>query len=111
MADLALATTRRKLLGAFYTGSETAAAIARIAVNRADEAVLDPCFGGCAFLEAVRSRFVALGSGKPMQRVYGVDVDPGALEFLRGVQGARSRQFLVRDFLRSSTGGGAAAGH
>ena len=28
-----------------------------------------------------------------------MDVDPGALNFLRGVQGARASQFLVKDFL------------
>jgi adenine-specific DNA-methyltransferase len=97
--DASLAAPQRKLLGAFYTGSETASAIAQIAINDGNAAILDPCFGGCAFLEAVRVRLRSLGKARPMERVFGVDVDPGALAFLRGVQGARATQFLVKDFL------------
>jgi hypothetical protein len=93
------ATPQRKLLGAFYTEGETAGAIAQLAVTSANEAVFDPCFGGCAFLEAVRLRLRSLGKTRPMDRVFGVDVDPGALNFLREVRGARSAQFLVKDFL------------
>src|SRR5688572_13948868 len=101
MADLVTAPTsaQRKLLGAFYTEGETANALARLAVSRPDQAILDPCFGGCAFLEAVRSRLADLGKLKPMEKVFGVDVDPAALGFLQGVPGARRKQFLVRDFL------------
>ncbi len=101
MADVTISSApeQRKLLGAFYTEVETASAIARIALHNRDQTVLDPSFGGCAFLEAVRQRFTDLGRPRPMDRVFGVDVDPGALRYLSGVRGVRSAHFLVRDFL------------
>jgi len=93
-------TTERKLLGAYYTEADTADAIVRLALERAEQRVLDPCFGGCAFLEAVRNRMSSLGSSKPMRNVFGVDVDRGAKKYLESVRGARAQQFLFEDFLR-----------
>lgn len=92
-------TSERKRLGAYYTESDTADAIVRLALERTDQRVLDPCFGGCAFLQAVRNRMSSLGSSRPMQHVFGVDVDRGARKYLEAVRGARAPQFLFEDFL------------
>lgn len=93
-------TTERKRLGAYYTEADTADAIVRLALERADQRVLDPCFGGCAFLEAVRNRMSSLGSSRPMRNVFGVDIDRGARKYLESVRGAHAQQFLFEDFLR-----------
>ncbi len=102
MADLSSAA--RKLLGAYYTESDTANAIVQLALERADQRVLDPCFGGCAFLEAVRLQISSLGGAKPMRNVFGVDVDRGAKKYLDTVRGVRAQQFLFQDFLRVEPG-------
>jgi adenine-specific DNA-methyltransferase len=97
---MANSISARKRLGAYYTEAETADAIARLALARSDQRILDPCFGGCAFLEAIRTRMTALGSSTPMRNVFGVDLDRGAKKYLDCVRGALSRQFLFQDFLR-----------
>lgn len=92
-------SSQRKRLGAYYTEADTADAIVSLALERTDQRILDPCFGGCAFLQAVRNRMSSLGSPRPMQHVFGVDLDRSARKYLESVQGARVPQFLFDDFL------------
>ena len=66
MADQAASTAapQRKLLGAFYTESETAGAIAQLAVTSANEAILDPSFGGAPSPRRSVSRLRSLGRAR-----------------------------------------------
>ena len=79
------------------------------AIRYADDAVLEPSFGGCDFLASARSRLSHLGSAAPLDQLYGCDVDPRAFqEHLRGGlgipagaigAGGAGVRFYSRDFL------------
>ncbi|MDQ7784147.1 MAG: N-6 DNA methylase [Desulfomonilaceae bacterium] len=91
----------RKTLGVYYTPHVLALALAKWAVRCPKERILDPSFGGCAFLHAGQEALAAVGAQHPERLVFGVDVHPEAASFSRLIleQQARKEQFLVTDFL------------
>ncbi|MCL4553094.1 MAG: N-6 DNA methylase [Candidatus Marsarchaeota archaeon] len=91
----------RKTLGAYYTPEVLALALAKWAVRCPKDRILDPSFGGCAFLHAGQEALADAGAQHPEKLVFGVDVHPEAASFGRLIleQGARKEQFLVTDFL------------
>ncbi|MGI8462325.1 MAG: N-6 DNA methylase [Solirubrobacterales bacterium] len=76
---------RQKELGAFYTPPAIAAILADWAIRTPSDRVLDPSFGGLAFLSAASDRLSVLGrrKGEIRQQLFGVDLDPAALEAAR----------------------------
>lgn len=93
----------RKALGAYYTPADLARAMVGWAVRSADDTLLDPSFGGCAFFEAAIDRLRDLGSSDPFAQLAGVDIDPGARRHLRGLPMYRlapARFKLKQDFLK-----------
>jgi adenine-specific DNA-methyltransferase len=64
-----------KALGAFYTDAQIAEFLVWWAVRERTATVLDPSFGGGAFLRAACQRLEALG-GTPREQVFGVELDP-----------------------------------
>ncbi|MES2106300.1 MAG: N-6 DNA methylase [Pseudomonadota bacterium] len=52
---------KRQEFGAYYTPLHVAEILAKWAIRDENESVLEPCFGGCDFLEAIRARFAACG--------------------------------------------------
>jgi adenine-specific DNA methylase len=74
------AVTRQKQLGAFYTPPAMAQKLVDWAVRSADDRVLDPSFGGLAFLSAADDRLRRLATeGRDVSsQLYGVDVDEDA---------------------------------
>ncbi|MGX1088462.1 HsdM family class I SAM-dependent methyltransferase [Pseudomonas sp. AP3_22 TE3818] len=91
---------RRRSLGAFYTPSYLSKLLCSWAIQKKDDVVLEPSFGGCTFLEEIASRFSDLGSGDPLESVYGCDIDKNAFVKLDSLNiGSRASNFLLKDFL------------
>lgn len=63
-----------KALGAFYTDSEIADFLARWAIRKKTDLVIDPSFGGGVFLRSSCERIREL-HGAPKSQVYGVELD------------------------------------
>lgn len=108
--QLASEASRRRNLGIYYTPRHAAALLAKWAIRRADETVLEPSFGGCALLTAAVERLTELGSHAPAAQLRGYDVDPEAFVHLQGLlNDAKSRgNFTLSDFLKVSPSGRAA---
>lgn len=81
-----------------------AQALADWAVRSPSDRVLDPSFGGLAFLEAAERRLQGLGVLRPDVQLYGVDLDKAAIAAAASfaVGGAR---LVQRDFLRVAPDG------
>lgn len=100
-SNMGLTIEKRRRLGIFYTPEELAYKMARWAIHSPTATVLDPSFGGCAFLRAAVHRLQDLSAIKPAQQVYGADRDLKARKWLGSIlsQGAREDQFFDGDFL------------
>jgi hypothetical protein len=103
--------SKRKMLGKYYTPGSLAQAIVDRAVKDGRAKVLEPSFGGCTFLKACLHRLEQQGAREPGRQLFGVDIDPKALDYLAQLgQGNVVRQnFVIADFmaLRPSTVRGA----
>ena len=94
---------RRRLLGTYYTPDDLAAVLARWALADADGPILDPSYGGCAFLEAAAR---VLSEGDPSRGgadVYGVDIDPGCAATARDSELLTEENCIEADFLAASS--------
>lgn len=91
----------RQALGAFYTPLHVAKILANWAIREGNESVLEPCFGGCDFLEAIRSRFVECNQNDFESQIFGCDIDSDAFLHLSNRMRAttQSGNFLRGDFL------------
>lgn len=98
--------TRKRALGAYYTPLAVSQALCAWAIRSPNDSVLEPCFGGCTFIEASVQRLKALGAANPPSNVYGCDIDPMAFRYLKErVPGlVDSTQFILKDFLTLSPG-------
>ena len=92
----------RRLLGAYYTPDALANILATWALAPGKGNVLDPSFGGCAFLNAATTILASRGISKPGKRVFGVDVDPTCVEYVRKDQNLVEKNCIIRDFLSLS---------
>jgi len=91
----------RQRNGIFYTPDDLADKMAQWAIRSPQETVLDPSFGGCAFLRAAVQQLREIRAPRPARQVFGADRDPGARTWLASIlhQGARENQFFFGDFL------------
>jgi adenine-specific DNA-methyltransferase len=92
----------KKRRGVFYTPARLAELLAAWSIRSNGEVVLEPSFGGCGFIEAIKKRFVELGSTSPLENIFGCDVDP--IAFKRHLPKAvgkvlDQRHFRKTDFL------------
>jgi adenine-specific DNA-methyltransferase len=80
--DSVTTAVRQKELGAFYTPPAIAEKLATWALRSAHDKVLDPSFGGLAFLVASAKRLEELGQQQRAtgRQLFGIDLDPLALE-------------------------------
>ena len=92
----------RRLIGAYYTPDVLAGILAEWALELGDGAVLDPSFGGCAFLNAATKVLAIKGVPEPGGLVFGVDVDPSCLEYVRAGGNLVEENCIVCDFLTLS---------
>jgi len=68
----------RKSLGIFYTPPALTEILCNWAIKTPDDLVLEPSFGGCGFLESSFQRLKQLGCKKPVEHLFGCDVDEKA---------------------------------
>lgn len=67
----------QKRLGAYYTPAPIARELARWAIRDRSDTVLDPSFGGCAFLDAAAEQLELLGASPSTaaRQLVGIEVD------------------------------------
>ena len=92
----------RRLLGSYYTPDALAEVLAEWALAPMSGPVLDPSFGGCAFLNAATKVLASKGVSEPGQLVFGIDVDPSCLEYVSASENLVEENCIVRDFLTLS---------
>ena len=92
----------RRLLGAYYTPDALASILATWALAPGKGNVLDPSFGGCAFLNAATTILASRGISEPGERVFGVDVDPSCMEYVRNDRNLVEKNCIIQDFLSLS---------
>lgn len=96
-------TTKKKELGIYYTPSELSDMLCHLTIGSPDIKILEPSFGGCAFLESISSRLKELGSSDPQKNTFGCDIDKEAFDHLKewGVNGTIDH-YKKKDFLKTS---------
>lgn len=87
-------------LAPFYTPERVAQLLTDWAVVDARDLILDPSYGGCAFLNGAFLTLKRKGSLRPEKQVFGVDIDPAAEGYLSDllVAGATREQYINKDF-------------
>lgn len=75
----------RRLLGAFYTPDDLATVLTRWALAAGPGTVLDPSYGGCAFLRAAVRVLRDHHVKRAGELVYGVDIDPDCVKYAEGL--------------------------
>jgi adenine-specific DNA-methyltransferase len=98
-APLVPVSRRQRLLGAYYTPDEFALEVTRWALGDRPGSVLDPAFGGGAFLRAAHEVLRGLGVARPERFVCGIDINPDCIPELGRPPGWRLRaaDFLGQD--------------
>ncbi len=90
---------QRRLLGAYYTPDAIAQLLVSWAVVKLRGRVLDPSFGGCAFMQATASYLKHRGRRRPGRQVFGVDVDDSCVRYVRASRDLVENNVVFRDFL------------
>lgn len=96
----------RRRLGAFYTPIKLTEILCDWAITEPAQKILEPCFGGCQFLDSAILRFRQLGNARPAQNLFGCDIDPIAFEHLGERFGSSwpPENFHRLDFLKTELG-------
>jgi methylase of polypeptide subunit release factors len=92
---------KRQAFGAYYTPFSVATILAKWAIRSKNDNILEPCFGGCDFLEAVKEQIKDCGNPNYMDNIFGCDIDPQAFSHVNtrlGFQGAHSN-LILKDFI------------
>lgn len=95
----------RKALGAYYTPNNLSQVLCDWAIRSPNEAVLEPSFGGCGFLETSVNTLEALGCESPNAQLYGADIDEKAFDFLFDKLGKIyniNNRFICKDFIQAT---------
>lgn len=87
----------RRLLGAFYTPDALAVVLTRWALAGGPGTVLDPSYGGCAFLRAAVNILRDQQVSEPERLVFGVDIDRNCIRYAAGL--IARRNCITADFL------------
>lgn len=93
--------SHRRTIGAFYTPITVSTALSKWGIRSKTDSILEPCFGGCTFLEAAIERLKALGHTRPELNLFGCDLDPLAFRYLRtriAAEGLK-KKFFLQDFM------------
>ena len=89
----------RRLRGVYYTPDGLARTLAEWALAPGKGTVLDPSFGGCAFLTTAAKVLASKGVPEPGRFVFGVDVDPSCMRYVRDDRNLVEKNCVVGDFL------------
>lgn len=91
--------------GVYYTPSDVADLLVSWAIRSKHDLILEPSFGGCAFLEASLTRLRIMGCDAPEQQLSGFDIDPQAFIHLAKLDSRLcepGNRFIQGDFLAAS---------
>jgi adenine-specific DNA-methyltransferase len=95
-----LAYSQRKSNGVYYTPPRLARLLARWALARDPERILEPAFGDGVFLRAAHETLTEVGVPDPTLRLYGVEIDPmGAQRVRESGLSLRAEQLRQADLL------------
>ena len=94
----------RRLFGVYYTPDDLASVLVRWALADGCGPVLDPSYGGCAFLEAAVRVLSEMDVSKAGKWVYGVDIDPSCANTVRSSKRLVEANCFQIDFLTASPG-------
>ncbi len=94
---------KKRELGAYYTPPELSQVLADWAIQRTNEDILEPSFGGCGFFESSIARLRELGCLAPEKQLYGVDIDEHAFQilnskFINHIE--PEKRFIKKDFIQ-----------
>lgn len=92
----------RRLFGVYYTPDDLASVLVRWALADGCGPVLDPSYGGCAFLEAAVRVLSEMDVSKAGKWVYGVDIDPSCANTVRSSKRLVEANCFQIDFLTAS---------
>ena len=92
----------RRLRGEYYTPKAVADILTEWALAQRQGTVLDPSFGGCAFLNSAAKVLARKGVRHPGRLVFGVDIDGSCLDHVRSSENLVENNCVVRDFLALS---------
>lgn len=95
----------KKKLGIYYTPHSVARSIVAWAVSENTGPILDPSFGGCAFLHAALAEYKARAIQDGPKLVYGYDIDKSARRFSQQLieAGVPEENLVFRDFISQAT--------
>jgi adenine-specific DNA-methyltransferase len=91
----------RRRLGAYYTPDDLAGILVEWALAHASGTLLDPAFGGCAFLKAAVRVLHKKGTANAEELVFGVDIDPSCVNNVIEDGRLHAENCLVDDFLHT----------
>ncbi len=94
---------KRRLLGSYYTPDDLATVLVRWALADGAGPVLDPSYGGCAFLKAAVRVLSERNPSNSRKGVYGVDIDPACAEKANGSGLLVGDHCIQADFLGASS--------
>lgn len=92
----------KKRRGIFYTRSDLTDVLVAWSIRSPNDTALEPSFGGCGFVTALRTRLSSLGHISPLKNIFGCDVDRTAFSQhlpLSFSDKKREGHFLKADFL------------
>ena len=92
----------RRLMGAYYTPDALASVLATWALVPGKGNVLDPSFGGCAFLNTAMAVLADKGVENPGKLIFGVDLDSTCMEYVRNGHNLAEENCIIGDFLSLS---------
>lgn len=106
MTEQALETVQvrnKKESGIFYTPLELTRILCNWAVRTSKDRILEPSFGGCSFLDSIRTIFETLGNKDFIAQLSGCDTDENAFQYLSKSLDiiAPPAQFKHADFLKT----------
>jgi adenine-specific DNA-methyltransferase len=101
IAPISHTISHRRTIGAFYTPITVSTALSNWGIRSKEDRILEPCFGGCTFLEAAIERLKSFGHARPEMNLFGCDLDPLAFQYLKtrvATDGLKSN-FFFQDFM------------
>ena len=94
----------RRLFGIYYTPENLASVLVQWALADGRGPVLDPSYGGCAFLDAAAQVLSEMDISKAGKQVYGIDIDPSCANTARNSKRLVEANCLEGDFLATLPG-------
>jgi len=89
----------QRQLGAYYTPGSLAQYLISWALRDRLGSILDPSYGGCAFVNAALEVLTERGVQVPGAYIFGVDVDPSCVQHVAQQPGLKQAHFVTQDFL------------